>query len=127
MRLALVAAILLAACGICWGDPSVEFEELGTYAEFVPASRAKDGRTAFLAMVEESGGELDLTKTAFVARSAREFLWLYKRLPADIQKKAIWLTVADLSTYSPDERAMLRQLVRRCKRAGISLSLHRDH
>jgi hypothetical protein len=127
MRLLRVAVIVFVTCAACWGDAPVEVEELGTFAEFVPASRAKDGRAAFLAIAEESGNEVEPIKTAFVARSAREFISLYRRLPLEVQKKAIWLTVADLSTYSSNERAMLRQLIRRCKRARMSLSLHPDH
>jgi hypothetical protein len=124
MQYLAAALAVFADCGLCFAGAAGDAVVFGPIGDFVPASRAKEGRSVFEVFVEESSKRPDIKRTAFVASSPDEFILLHSRLPADMRKKAIWLTVDELSSYSPREREMLRRLVTRCERAGISLSVH---
>jgi hypothetical protein len=118
----------LIVCFVCSGCFAKRLEELGTFVDFVPENHANDSsyRQAGFVAVRVRDAVDEHVQPAFVAHSADEFIRLYRQLSVDVQQKAIWLTVYDMSEYSAQEKVILAQFKERCKKEGLILCIHKD-
>jgi hypothetical protein len=123
LRAALAVWLVNAAC---W---AVSIPELGTMVEMVPKTQARAnafGEYGFVAIVFQLTEEHNI-KPTFVAHSATEFVRRYRRLPAEIQRYPIGLTLAENDPYSPREKAMVEQLKALCKKHSLPLFIQIGH
>ncbi len=119
------ALIIVLAASLFSGICLAQNQELGTVVDFVPRSQAADSAFGYgLVAVVLQRADIDDLKPTFIARSADEFIRQFSRLPKDIQECGIWITLAENDPYSPEEKAMLGDLKKLCKKHNFPLLIH---